>query len=216
MLHHLYGILERPPVASRLPELGVDERPVFVRRIGGLVVLSTLLDAAPRATPAARRRHHDVLQAASTPGPMFPLPYGVHVSSGELEAWVAVRVPRIRAGLRAVRGKVEMHVSVLPLHFGQADVSCVGEVADRVATAAGVATWRGRASGSGANIAVSLAFLLARADVAGFFARIAPVLSRAGDVAVVPNGPWPALTFVPALDAPAPSLAEPLAVPYAV
>ena len=216
MLHHLYGILERPPVASRLPELGVDERPVLVRRIGGLVVLSTLLETAPRATPCARRRHHDVLQAASNPGPLFPLRYGVYVASAELEPWLAIRVPRIRAGLRSVRGKVEMHVSVLPLHLGRGDVSCVGEVADRVTTAAGVASWRGRASGSGSNIAVSLAFLLSRADVAGFLARIAPVLSRAGDVAVVPSGPWPPMTFVPALDAPAPSVAEPLAVPYAV
>ena len=47
MLHHLYGILERPSIASRIPETGVDDRPVLVRRIGGFAVLSTLLDATP-------------------------------------------------------------------------------------------------------------------------------------------------------------------------
>jgi hypothetical protein len=84
MLQHLYGILERPPVASRLPDVGVDDRPVLVRRIGGFVVLCTLLESAPRSTTRALTRHHDVLTAATTPGPVFPLPFGVDVPLGEL------------------------------------------------------------------------------------------------------------------------------------
>src|SRR5262249_683490 len=35
-----------------------------------------------------------------------------------------------------------------------------------------------------------------------FLARIAPVASRAVGVAVVPTGPWPAYSFVPAFDRP--------------
>lgn len=216
MLHHLYGILERPPVASRLPELGVDDRPVIVRRIGGLIVLSTLLERAPRATQVARRRHHEVLEAVSVPGPIFPLGFESDVASGDLEPWLAARASRIRAGLRTVRGKAEMHVSVLPLHLGGADSAGVREIADRVAGASGVSNWRGRLTGSGHNVAMSLAFLVSRSDVAPFLGRIAPVMSRARDVAVVPSGPWPAFTFVPALDVPATHGSAVIPVPHAV
>ena len=215
MLHHLYGILERPPVASRLPDVGVDDRPVHVRRIGGFVVVSTLLESCPRPTPRALSRHHEVLGSVVTPGPLFPLPYGVGVPSGEIEPWLAVRAPVLRAGLRAVRGRVEMHVSVLALHFGDGDPSRICQVADRVAEAAGLTTWRSRISGSGSNAAITLAFLVPRPEVPAFLARIAPVASRAGDVAVVPTGPWPPFTFV-ALDVAAPAAPESVAVPYAV
>jgi hypothetical protein len=48
----------------------------------------------------------------------------------------------------------------------------------------------------------SVAFLLPRAELADFLARIAPVASRAVGVAVVPTGPWPAYSFVPVFDRP--------------
>ena len=216
MLHHLYGILERPPLASRLPEAGIDDRPVLVRRLGGVVVLSTLVDETPRPSPCALRRHHDVLAAVTIPGPLFPLRYGVGVPLEALEPWLAVRTGRIRAGLHGMRGKVEMRVSVLALHFGAGHVERLQAVADRVATAAGVANWRGRLSGRGSNAAVVLAFLVPRDDVSTFLGRIAPIASRAGDVAVVPSGPWPPFSFVPALDLPTPYVAGPAAIPYAV
>jgi hypothetical protein len=215
MLHHLYGILERPPMASRLPDVGVDDRPVLVRRLGGFVVLSTLVEASPPPTTRALSRHHDVLVAAATPGPLFPLPYGVGVPFGDLEPWLAVRGSALRAGLRAVRGRAEMHVSVLALHFGDGDLTRLCRVADRVAEATGLTTWRSRISGRGGNAAITLAFLVPRTEVPAFLARIAPVASRAGDVAVVPSGPWPPSTFV-SLDVPAPTVAAPVPVPYAV
>jgi hypothetical protein len=216
MLHHLYGILERPPLASRLPEAGVDDRPVVVRRIGGFVVVSTLLDAPPRETPSALKRHHDVLASITVPGPMFPLRFGIGVSPDELDQWLAIRAARLRAGLSGLRGKVEMRVSVLSLHFGAGEVDALQAIADRVVSAAGVASWRARRAGREGNAALALAFLVARADVAPFLSRIAPVVSRAGEVAVVPSGPWPAFTFVPALDVPIPVLDEPAAIPHAV
>ena len=216
MLHHLYGILERPPLAARLPEAGVDERPVLVRRVNGFVVLSTLVTATPRPSPCVLERHHDVLMAVSVPGPLFPFRYGVSVPLGELDAWLAVRAGRLRAGLQGMRGKVEMRVNVLGLHFGSGDVTALQAVADRVVTAAGLANWRERLCGHGGNTAVTLAFQVPRPDISGFLARIAPVASRASDVAVVPSGPWPPFTFVPPLDLPMPSVAEPAAIPYAV
>jgi hypothetical protein len=213
----VYGILERPPETSRLPDVGVDERPVVVRRAGGFVVACTLLDAIPRATASAMSRHHDVLMALAEPGPLFPLPYGVGVPAGGLEPWLATRAARLRAGLRLARGRVEMRVSVLPLHFGGADTARLCTVADRVAEATGLTSWRSRTSGRGDNATITLAFLVPRGDVAAFLARIAPVASRAGDVAVVPTGPWPAFAFVPALDLPAiPRDAARAPVPYAV
>jgi hypothetical protein len=218
MQHHLYGILERPPLASRVPAAGVDDRPVHVRRIGHLVVLSSLVDAIPRPTTRALSRHHDVLSALATPGPLFPLPYGVGVPVGQLEGWLALRAGTLRAGLRAVRGRAEMHVTVLALRFGDGDPARLCKVADRVAEASGLTSWRSRIAGRGANAAITLAFLVLRADVAAFLARIAPIASRAGDVAIVPSGPWPPAAFVPSLDLPERELATAAAaaVPYAV
>jgi hypothetical protein len=199
MLHHLYGILERPPAAARLPEAGVDDRPVLARRIGGLVVLSSLVESPPRPTAGALSRHQDVLASVTTPGPLFPIAYGVTVPSSELEVWLAVRHGLVRSGLSVVRGRVEMRVRVLALRYGAGDAGRIREVADRVTAAAGMAHWQSRVSGALGNAAVSLAFLVPRADVATFLTHIAPVASRAGDVAVVPSGPWPPESFVPSL-----------------
>jgi len=219
MRHHLYGILERPPLAARLPDTGVDDRPVLVRRLGGFVVLSTLVESTPRPTPTALSRHCEVLTAAMTPGPLFPFHYGVSVAAGELEAWLGLRAGLVRAGLRAVRGHAEMRVSVLALHFGDGDPVRLCKIADQVAEATGLVSWRSRVSGRGPNATITLAFLVPRAEVPAFLARIAPVASRAGDVAVVPSGPWPASTFVPSLDVPGRPgavVAEPVAVRFAV
>ena len=215
MLHHLYGILERPPQASRLPSVGVDDRPVVVRPFANLVVLSTLLETIPRPSPCALSRHHEVQAAVTVPGPLFPFPYGVGVPTGELERWVAVRAGVVRAGLRAVRGHAEMRVTVLALRFGDGDPARLCKVADRVAEATGLTSWRSRVSGRGGNATITLAFLVPRPEVPAFLSRIGPIASRAGDVAVVPSGPWPPTTFVPSLD-PAGEVAASVAVPYAV
>jgi hypothetical protein len=63
---------------------------------------------------------------------------------------------------------------------------------------------------------MALTFLVPRAEVASFLGRIAPVVSRAADVAVVPSGPWPPFTFVPALDVPVPQFADSIPIPHAV
>jgi hypothetical protein len=216
LLHHLYGILERPLHASRVPDAGIDDRPVLVRRLGLFTVVSTLVDRTPRPTPSLRSRHDDVVSAVATPGPLFPLPCGVAVPTGALEAWLAVRAGRLRTGLRIVRGRVEMRVSVLALRFGAGDPARLCTVADRVAEATGLTSWRSRVSGRGDNATITLAFLVPRTDVPAFLARIAPVASRAGDVAVVPTGPWPAVSFVPALDLEVPEPVARVSVPYAV
>ena len=212
MLHHLYGILERLPSPDRLPDAGIDDRPVHARRIGGFVVLATLLDSPSRRGPRAVGQHQHVLTAMSSVGPLFPLPYGVTVPSADLAPWLAARAAAIRSGLKRVRGRVEMRVSVLALRFGQGEPERLREIADRVTGAAGYGSWRSHEGGRSGNAAITLAFLVPRADTTTFLARIAPVVARAGDVAVVPSGPWPASTFVPSLDPPASALAHPMAV----
>jgi len=179
-------------------------------------VLSTLIDTVPRRSPYAASRHREVQAAVAVPGPFFPIPYGVSVVSAELEGWLAMRAATIRNGLRLVRGRVEMRVSVLALRLGDGDPVRLCTVADRVAAASGIATWRSSTAGTGANIAISLSFLVPRNDVAGFLARIAPLASRAGGVAVVPSGPWPAATFMPPLEVPGALVAGAAPVLYAV
>ena len=212
MLHHLYGILERLPPTARLPDAGIDEHPVRARRIGGVVLLASLLESPPRPGPRTLGRHLDVLAAMSAPGPLFPLPCGITIPSAEVGPWVAARAAAIRAGLALVRGRVEMRVSVLALHFGEGDSGRLRAVADRVTAASGYGSWRSHEAGRRGNAAITLAFLVPRLEISTFLARIAPVVARAGDVAVVPSGPWPASTFVPPLDRAAPALTEPLAV----
>jgi gas vesicle protein GvpL/GvpF len=212
MQHHLYGILERLPHPARLPEAGIDDHPVHARRVGTLVVLGTLVDRPPRPGPRALGRHLEVVGAMSSPGPLFPLRYGVTVAAEELTPWLAARAGAIRTGLSLVRGRVEMRVSVLALHFGQGDAERLREVADRVTAVARNATCRSRIDGRGGNAAVTLAFLVPRGDETSFLARIAPVAARAGDVAVVPSGPWPAWSFVPPIDLPAAAASGRMAV----
>jgi hypothetical protein len=72
-----------------------------------------------------------------------------------------------------------------------------------------VEQWRYRPAGTGGNVVASVAFLLPRTELAEFLARIAPVASRAVGVAVVPTGPWPAYSFVPAFDRPPLAVAPP-------
>jgi hypothetical protein len=74
-------------------------------------------------------------------------------------------------------------------------------LAASLAERAALPEWRYRPSGSAGNVAASLAFLVPRAEVAEFLARIAPVASHAAGIAVVPTGPWPPSSFVPELAA---------------
>ena len=72
-------------------------------------------------------------------------------------------------------------------------------LADALIERAALAQWRYRPSGSAGNVASAVSFLVPRADLGGFLARIAPVASHALGVAVVPTGPWAPYSFVPDL-----------------
>ena len=172
----------------------------MARRIGSLTVLSSLVHSSPRPVRFALSRHLEVQAAAAVPGPFFPLPFGVTVPTDMLEQWLAVRAGTLRAALRMLKGRAEMRVSVVPLHVGDGNRARLCAIADHVAEASGVSSWRSRTAGTRANAAITLAFLVRAAEVPAFLTRIAPVAARAVDVAVVPSGPWPATTFVPPLE----------------
>src|SRR5262249_61791962 len=83
-----------------------------------------------------------------------------------------------------------------------ADDRRLRELGDQIVDRAALAQWRSRPAGTAGNVVASVAFLVPRSELADFLARIAPVASRAVGVAVVPTGPWPAYSFVPAFDRP--------------
>src|SRR5262249_19917438 len=86
-----------------------------------------------------------------------------------------------------------------------ADDRRLRELGDQIVERAALAQWRYRPAGTAGNVVASVAFLVPRSELADFLARIAPVASHAVGVAVVPTGPWPAYSFVPALDRPPPA-----------
>jgi hypothetical protein len=93
-----------------------------------------------------------------------------------------------------------MNVKLLRL---SADGPARGELralGERLVERASVETWRYRPAESAGNVGASVAFLLPAAEVPAFLTRIAPVASHAVGAAVVPTGPWPAYSFVPAFD----------------
>ena len=140
---------------------------------------------------------------------MLPFPFGTTVPGTESDAWIASHAASLRTALSKVRGCVEMNVKLLRLDLPPvrraaeardprrtAYLEALGE---RLVARAGVEDWRYRVHGNGTNATVSVAFLVPRLEVSDFLTRIAPVASRAAGVAVVPTGPWPAYSFVPAL-----------------
>src|SRR5215467_11480109 len=194
MYQYLYAIADRLPAAWRPPDASVGG-PVELRRLGDLVVLVSALEQPPEANARTLAVHHDVVDAA------------------DLDAWLAAHAPLVNTTLAQLRGCVEMSVKLLRLHCGHSiDRTCrecadgapgvvqLRELAERLVNQAGVERWRYRSPGGGSNVAGSVAFLVARAEVDAFLARIAPIASRAAGIAVVPTGPWPPYSFVPTFD----------------
>jgi hypothetical protein len=212
--HFLYAIVDRLPGRWRPPVAGIGGASVVARRLHDVVVLASLLDVAPPATPRTLALHHDVVATLVDAPAALPLRYGTTVPVLELPDWVAANRGLIGAGLAAVRGCVEMTVKLLRLdgaiahqlagrdRLGPAEGAEreLRALAEALAERAAVRQWRYHPSGSAGNVAASVAFLVPRPDMAGFLARIAPVASHAVGVAVVPTGPWAPASFVPELD----------------
>lgn len=172
-------------------------------RVGDLAVVASGVDGVPRATPKTLALHHGVLETTMDADAVVPFRVGTVVESEGLEARAAAHALLLRTTLDRVRGCVEMSVKLLRLDVARAGDAAIRPLADCLLDRAGVDHWRFLTSGSVGNVVASVAFLVPRGEVATFLARIAPVASRAVGIAVVPTGPWPAYSFVPAFD-PAP------------
>ena len=212
MYQYLYAIADRLPAAWRPPDASVGS-PVELRRLGDLVVLVSALERAPDANARTLALHHDVVASTLDAAGTVPFRFGVIVDAEDLEAWLAAHAALINTTLAQLRGCVEMSVKLLRLHCGHSiDRTCrecadgapgvvqLRELAERLVAQAEIERWRYRSPGGGSNVAGSIAFLMARAEVDGFLARIAPIASRATGIAVVPTGPWPPYSFVPSFD----------------
>jgi hypothetical protein len=214
--HYLYAIVDRLPGRWRRPTAGIAGASVVPRRIDDLVVLSSLLDSVPAASPRTLALHQDVVATVVDARATLPFRYGVAVPAAELPEWVAGHRPAVLAALGAVRGCVEMTVKLLrlegasvhqlagsrpaatPAEAGERELQALAET---LAERAALPQWHYRPAGRAGNVA-AVAFLVPRSDLAGFLARIAPVASHSADVAVVPTGPWAPYSFVPELGRP--------------
>ena len=212
MYQYLYAIADRLPAAWRPPDASVGG-PVQLHHLGDLVVLVSALERPPEANARTLAVHHDVVASALDASGTVPFRFGVVVDAADLDAWLAAHAPLVNTTLAQLRGSVEMSVKLLRLHCGHSiDRTCrecadgapgvvqLRELAERLVSQAGIERWRYRSPGGGSNVAGSVAFLVARAEVDAFLARIAPIASRAAGIAVVPTGPWPPYSFVPSFD----------------
>jgi hypothetical protein len=206
-MFYMYAVVEGLPPAWRPPPAVVTAASVDRRPLGPLLLLGSMLDAVPPANPKTLALHHDVVASTLDAQAVLPFRYGTAVADADADAWLAAQRPAIEAALAQVRGCVEMSVKLLRLDGGLEQQGGPGEtelraLAEQLVDRAGIEQWRYRPAGTGGNVVASVAFLLPRAELAEFLARIAPVASRALGVAVVPTGPWPAYSFVPAFERP--------------
>jgi Gas vesicle synthesis protein GvpL/GvpF len=211
LLRYLYAVVEGLPSGWRAPPPVVGERVERGNRTG-LVLLSSAASVVPPASPTTLALHHDVVASALDADGLVPFRYGTALLSSDLDDWLVRERPALDGALASVRGCVEMSVKLLRLEAtpsggpsvdamrDAADERRLRELADQIVERAALAQWRYRPAGTAGNVVASVAFLLPRAELPDFLARIAPVASHAVGVAVVPTGPWPAYSFVPAFD----------------
>jgi len=213
-MFYMYAVVEGLPPAWRPPPAVVPGASVDRRRLGPLLLLGSALEAVPPANPKTLALHHDVVASTLDAHAVLPFRYGTTVAADEADTWLGAQRPALEAALAQVRGCVEMSVKLLRLDGGIDPPRGPGErelraLAEQLVGRAGVEPWRYRPAGSGGNVIASVAFLVPRTELAEFLARIAPIASRATGVAVVPTGPWPAYSFVPAFDRPPLAVAPP-------
>ena len=201
-VYYLYAIAERLPRRWRPPAAGVDAAPVVARVVRDLTLIVSAIDSIPPRTPKTVARHDEVVSVALGAEAVLPLPFGTVVPALEVDDWLAGHLALIQAYLPRLRRRLEMTIRLVSLSPGAPARASLRATAERLVERAGVSDWRYRDGGLGGLVS-TLAFLVPRDGVGDFLARIAPVAARAGDVAVVPTGPWAPSSFAPPLPVPA-------------
>jgi hypothetical protein len=210
---YLYALVEGLPPAWRAPGSGVGGFPVTVRRYGDRSLITATMNIVPPSNPRTLAAHHEIVASALDAHAVLPFRYGTVADGLGADAWLASRRDAIEPSLALVRGCVEMTVKLLRLDCsvvqhagaragggGSPDERELKALGEHLIEHAELPHARYRPAGTAGNVAASVAFLVPRADLPGFLTRIAPIASRATGVAVVPTGPWPAYSFVPAFD----------------
>jgi hypothetical protein len=212
MEDYLYALVEGLPPSWRAPTSGVGGAPITVRRWGDRSLIAATVDTVPAPNPRTLATHHDVVASTLDAHAVLPFRYATVVGAPGPEDWLSSRRDAIDGSLALVRGSVEMSVKLLRLHCSVAQH--VGEpgggrspderelraLGEHLIAHADLPHARYRAAGTAGNVAACVAFLVPRAELPAFLARIAPIAARASGVAVVPTGPWPAYSFVPPFD----------------
>ena len=198
---YLYAIVDKLPRRWRAPAIGVGSAPVIARSLRGLVLVTSVIDTVPRPTPKTQARHDEVVTATLGAEAMLPLPFGTVMPALEVDDWLVTHLALIHVYLARLRRHLEMTVRLVSLSPNADARASLRATAERLVERAGVPDWRYRDDGPGGLLS-SLAFLVPRDGIGDFLARVAPVAARAGNVAVVPTGPWPPVSFSPRLPIP--------------
>lgn len=179
-------------------EILAEPAQVFGHRQGPADYLYAIVEGLPRRW---RPPTDGVGAAALGAATVLPLPFGTVLPTFEVEDWLASHLALIHAYLPRLRRHVEMTIMLVSLAPGGDARASLRATAERLVERTGASDWRYRDGGPEGPVS-SLAFLVPRDGVGDFLARVAPVAARAGDVAVVPTGPWAPASFSPSLPVP--------------
>jgi len=195
---YLYAIVQGLPRRWRPPASGVGAATVVARSVRDLVLITSVIDAAPRRTPMTIARHEEVVSSTLEAEAVLPLEFGTVASPPHFDAWLVAHLGFVRAHLGRLRRHVEMTIRLVSLTSTTGSSALLRTTAECLVERAGLSEWRYRDDGP-TGLSSSLAFLVPRDAVPDFLARIAPVAARARAIAVVPTGPGAPLSFSPQL-----------------
>jgi hypothetical protein len=211
--------LREPPGGT-----GLDGTPLRVVAADGLAaVVSDRDDAQLTVSEDSLWAHERIIERLMEEQAVLPMRFGsVLAGDDAVEAMLSERQAELSEGLRRVRGAVELGVRIAwdedavqrPEPDGASGPGTAylmalsrarrraGELAERVdRSVAGLARARVQRRLASPSLPVSAAYLVDRANVEEFRARIAELGSELSGVDLVCTGPWPPYSFAEGLRA---------------
>ena len=199
---------------------GLDDQPVSAMATAGLAAWVSSLDLAPKPSLEKVRRHNAVVESACAAETALPVRFGQWFPDrAALDALVQERREPLVAGLRRVRGAMEMGVRIVDTagaaeprdrSTGRAYLESLarreatGEAARRrgEALAEELRQWldvlvrdqRVRPLGTTDGL-VTIAHLVDRHDTGNYTARVQKLSERHADLRFLTSGPWPPYGF---------------------